>query len=182
MGKVGQAKQVFHKFSNNGKKLKTKADKAAGKKYTPCKLKKGLEPGAVLILLAGRFRGRRVIFLKQLASGSLLLTGPYNVNGVPLRRANQRYCIGTSTKVDLNGADVKSITDDYFAREKRGKKKGEAAMFATEVPVRNIPADKKATQKKVDEAVSKNLSAEMKGYLKARFSLSSGMYPHALKF
>merc|ERR1712086_577726 len=98
------------------------------------------------------------------------------------RRANQRYCIGTSTKVNLGGADVSAITDEYFAREKRGKKKGEAAMFATEAPERKIPDDKKAMQKKVDEAVSNSLSAEMKGYLKTRFSLTYGMYPHALKF
>merc|ERR1712066_915583 len=131
MGKCGQAKQVFKKFSNNGKKLKTKAE-SKEKKYTPCKLKAGLEPGAILILLAGRFRGRRVVFLKQLASGALLLTGPYHVNGVPLRRCNQRYCIGTSTKVSLGGADVGGITDDFFAREKVKRKRGtEASMFAT---------------------------------------------------
>merc|ERR1719413_304575 len=175
--------QVFKKFSNNSKKLKTKSEKSEGKKYTPCKLKKGLEPGSILILLAGRFRGRRVVFLKQLASGTLLVTGPYSVNGVPLRRANQRYCIGTSTKVDLGGADVSSITDEFFARgKKKIKKHGEASMFATEPETKTISDERKAAQKKVDEAISKKLSAEMKGYLKTRFSLSGGMYPHTLKF
>merc|ERR1712196_422802 len=84
-------------------------------------LKKTIKPGSVLILLGGRFRGKRVVFLKQLPSGLLLVTGPYQLNGVPLRRVNQAHCIATSASVDVAKADVKGIDDAFFARAKKKK-------------------------------------------------------------
>merc|ERR1711871_924461 len=96
------------------------------------KLRAGLEPGRVLILLSGRFRGKRVVFLKRLESGLLLVTGPHKVNGVPIKRVNQVYTMTTSTTVALNGVNVSGVTDKTFEREQRRKGYKSARKFFAE--------------------------------------------------
>ena len=94
-----------------------------------------MKPGTILILLAGRFRGKRVVLLKHLEQGVLLITGPFKANGVPLRRVNARYVIATSKQVELKGVDEKVLEKasqpDYFGskKEKTEKKKNEEAFF-----------------------------------------------------
>lgn len=113
----------------------------------PAKPRPTLQPGAILILLAGRFRGKRVVLLKHLPQGVLLVTGPFKVNGVPLRRVNARYVIATSAKVDLKGIDEETVEKvakaGYFEKEKKEQQKGEEAFFKQgEKPEVSLPGRK----------------------------------------
>lgn len=68
-----------------------------------------------------------------MTSGLLLVTGPYKVNGVPLKRVNQAYVQPTTTKVDITGVDVASIDDAFFARVE--VKKTRANLFKPDAKV-----------------------------------------------
>ena len=126
-----------------------------------------------------------MVCLKALESGLLLVSGPYKINGVPLRRVNQAYVIATSTKVDVSGVDVKSINDAYFARKSDSTKEGEEEFFAGDAPKPAIVSDqRKADQTKVDAELLKAVAkVEMlEGYLAAHFTLTANDKPHLMKF
>jgi large subunit ribosomal protein L6e len=155
-------------------------------KVRPTKLRKSITPGTVLILLAGAHKGKRVVFLKQLPSGLLLVTGPYKVNGVPLRRVNQAYVIATSTKVDVSAVDLSKVSDALFSKAADAKKSGKktAEEFQGETAKKTLPAAFVALQKTTDAAIVKAVNKDklMVKYLKTAFSLSNGTLPHELKF
>ncbi|KDQ29365.1 hypothetical protein PLEOSDRAFT_1055341 [Pleurotus ostreatus PC15] len=162
--------------------------KKSRKSHKPTKLRGSITPGTVLILLAGRYRGKRVVFLKQLDSGLLLVTGPFKVNGVPLRRVNQAYTIATSTKVEL--ADFKlddKFTDSYFAKTVSKEKQSAETEFFEDgkpKPKEPLPESKTSDQKEVDKTIiaAVKKSENLTKYLKASFGLSKGQYPHQLVF
>ncbi|KAI0091987.1 ribosomal protein L6e-domain-containing protein [Irpex rosettiformis] len=162
--------------------------KKSRKNPKPTTLRTSITPGTVLILLAGRFRGKRVVFLKQLASGLLLVTGPYKINGVPLRRVNQAYVIATSTKLDLGDFAIDAkIDDSYFVKAaSKGKSSAEEEFFAEGKPKEKeaFPESKAADQKTVDSAIIAAVKKTefLSKYLSASWGLSKGQFPHQLTF
>jgi large subunit ribosomal protein L6e len=151
------------------------------------RLRREIVPGTVLILLAGRFRGRRVVFLKQLSSGLLLVTGPYNLNGVPLKRVNQAYVIATKTTVKLgSSAHVEKINDDFFKKvaSKRTELREVIMPKDDKEKAARVTDERRNAQKNVDTEVKKAVGETpiLKDYLRNRFALKNGQQAHNLVY
>jgi large subunit ribosomal protein L6e len=219
-----------------------KAPHPLNRRFKPktAKLRSSIHPGQILILLAGRFKGKLVVFLKQLPSGLLLVTGPYCLNGVPMRRVNQAYVIATKTRLPQMD-DVKistKLNDEYFQKLKKSKKKSKTAkrffqgkggvakeeksrkqlrqeqrqkrrdLFKEKEAAKAAeggakaaakPADdKKAegkkgkqpkslfveTQRRVDQVVMRRVKRVpiVYQYLRSKFTLRNGQFPHLMRF
>ena len=127
--------------------------------------------------------------LKSLASGLILVSGPFKVNGVPLKRVNQAYVIATSTKVDLKSVKVPGhIDDNYFAKSSEqntvatsGK---EEEFFQTNGTPAIVSDQRKKDQATVDNALLKVVAGQpmLKQYLNAKFSLTNSDRVHNMKF
>ena len=117
------------------------------------------------------------------------MTGPYKLNGVPLRRVQQAYVIATSTKVDVSGLklDDKQLTDKLFqAPPKKSQKALAQSIFFSKKRREKTPLneDRKKLQKEVDEQLLSAINKVelLSSYLSSLFTLTNGQYPHQMKF
>ena len=120
-----------------------------------------------------------------------MVTGPYAVNGVPLKRVNPAYVIATSTRVPLDG--VNANVDDAWFRKQRTWSQSQLKN-ASEARLKRVEANKQAetqwkanaktTQKQVDAKLLENIKKveHLRGYLGTRFTLFNNVTPHTLAF
>jgi large subunit ribosomal protein L6e len=143
-----------------------------------------LTPGQVVILLSGRFRGRRVVYLKKLETGLLLVTGPYKYNGVPLKRVNAAYVLPTNTSVKVDGKVAEKINDEFFKRVEISREKKEDFFVEDKAKKERVTKERTDTQNEIDTVVKKAVDGVpmMKEYLRNRFALKDGDKPHLMKF
>ncbi|CAK9291688.1 unnamed protein product [Gordionus sp. m RMFG-2023] len=187
----------------------SKKDRNRARKYKP--LRPSLIPGKILIVMAGPYRGKRVIFLDRLPhSGLLLITGPHKLNGCPLRRIHESRVIATTERIPgfelpqiLDGLTDQLIKGEmtYFSpevkkRDERKSKRKNKDEDIFESGAKNVkealPDQKKEIQKIVDNRILELIDGAitenglenrfMKKYLTLPFSLSPGQYPHAMVF
>lgn len=119
--KKGLGKSVAHKAPVRADKLEGKfyasddtkvALRSHRGKAKTAKLRKSIRAGTVVIVLAGRFRGKRVIVLKQLKeSGMLLVTGQLECKQQRRKRMRSadRLCIAISSHLCLFSCFARSI-------------------------------------------------------------------------
>jgi large subunit ribosomal protein L6e len=149
------------------------------------KIRASITPGTVLILLSGRFSGKRVVCLGTLPSGLLIVSGPFNLNGVPVKRVNQAFVIATSTKVDVAGIDISAFTDSYFARPAKKTNKGSGDFFEKQdQEAKVIDPARIAAQKAVDTKLCAAIGKVdmLRDYMRSTFTLRKGQFPHQMKF
>jgi len=155
------------------------------------------QPGRVVIVLTGPYRGRHAVVLKQLESGLLLITGPHVVNGMPLRRVHRKFVITTSTQIDLSKVQLPAhLNDKYFAKPvvtaaTRKAQQAEAdqnqSIFTPRKPEYVLTEQRKQDQINIDKQVlaavkSHPESRLMVQYLSSHFFLKNRQYPHKMKF
>lgn len=108
------------------------------------------------------------------------------MNGVPLRRVNQKYVIATSTSVSLDGVDTSKIDDAMFKRDHTSEKEGEEALFeAGAAPKATVTSpERKAAQTAVDAKLKANIEKVqlLSAYMSAKFTLTKSDKPHMMKF
>ena len=71
-------------------------------------------PGTILILLNKKMQGKKAILLKTTESNLFIISGPFSLNGISLRRVNPRYTISTENKIDLQNLSLQNLNDEYF--------------------------------------------------------------------
>ena len=192
---LAQRKEARKKNSEENKKLQFKKNwypvsnikshfKRNCKKPRVSHICPPLTPGQVVIILSGRFRGRRVIFLKKLESNLLLVTGPYKYNGVPLKRVNAAYVLPTNTKLKVDAKVADKVTDDFFKRVELNRKSEKDFLADEKAKKDRVTKERSDSQNEVDTVVKKAVDEVpmMKEYLRNRFALKSGDKPHLMKF
>merc|ERR1712004_327046 len=159
-------------------------------------LRKTLTPGTVVILVSGRqnHKGRRMVFVKLLESGHLLLAGPKGLDRMPLMPVLQNFVIATSTKIPLTDG-VKTAADkinfSMFKRIRERKSKESGIFAESSTKSSNEPRIDPEVEKALDEALMasvENFSKDplekviFNAYMRCKFTLKNGQLPHNMKF
>lgn len=152
-------------------------------KRVPLKLRQNsmkvpyITPGTVLVLRRGRHQGKRVVFLKHLPSGLLLLTGPFALNRVPLRRVSPNSVTATVTKVDISGLSIPDTVTDRSLRRRWRRERERDSKEGHELEMERLQIEQQKTDQR---GVDSQVLTRVRMFPQVRRSLRSGPRQHYL--
>ena len=144
-----------------------------------------ITPGTVCIILKGKHAGKRVVLLKTIKSGNLLVTGPRKINTVSLAKITPRHVIVTSTKIDLGDFKLVDTVEEKFLKPRKLVVKDEVLGIDKDKTKKSVkPMGWRKTKNKINKHVARavNSMPDLTSYLQSVFSLRKGEYPHEMKF
>ncbi|VCX38983.1 unnamed protein product [Gulo gulo] len=133
-----------------------------GKKSSPLAREKtgnGITPGASVIILTGRHRGKRVVFQKPLSRGVLLVIGP--LAATELLRVERNTICHCHLHQSCTGAVKisKLLTDDSHFKKMQKPGHRESEIFHTVKEKKEITEEGKVDRKSADSRILPKIKA-----------------------
>ena len=94
-----------------------------------------IEPGRVVLKIAGREAGKYAIIVEKMNDSFVLITGPKSVTGVKRRKCNIDHIEPTENKLEIDKADDASIENSW-------KNSGLIEKLEIKVPVKRTKPKK----------------------------------------
>jgi len=156
----GLSKNLFQK----SKTFRGKMGKIFYPKRKFIKQRKNFKEGSIVILLGAKFQGKKAVLLKITKNGLFIISGPFSINGISLRRINPRYVAPTEIEVDLFELKLGFLNDNYFNFLKKSYK------LYSNYQKQKLISMHRARQLAIDDYLKKEILKNffLKFYLKSR--------------
>lgn len=160
-------------FKSSSDSFIKKKNLMMGKSVRDDNLKLNIEPGTVLILLSKKFLGKKVVLLNKTDSNLFVVTGPFPINGISMRRVNPRYTISSGAKIDISKLTLFGLNDEYFENLKKSKHNYNG--YKSGIKKSNYMLSHRIRQYYIDNYLIENLKKDffLRAYLKTKTPLFS---------
>jgi large subunit ribosomal protein L6e len=130
--------------------------------------------GTILIFLHPlRYHGKKGILLNITSSGNLVITGPCQINGIPLQKIHPNYLIATGKQLNLMNLNFRIFTDSYFKTICKIKKKKKMLMSQYETD--SVLDAHKIRQIFIDDSIKKEIRKDF--FLPYYLKTTSHIFP-----